>query len=138
MRVLQKMAEEVSKDTYSKLLKSILEKNVDQLKEAPRSISGTGNYNGAVLVQIVSIASISVQIMRSHSNLAYPKYNKTFYIDSDLIITGAILATIGDISIYTPFPDPQKIENSHITYARITEHTNNPTEYERRRFFYSL
>lgn len=112
IEVLQKMAEQVSKDTYSKLLKSILEKNVDQLKEAPRSISGTGNYNGAVLVQIVSIASIAVQIMRSHSNLTYPKYNRTFYIDSDLIITGAILATIGDISIYTPFPDPQKIESS--------------------------
>lgn len=101
---LQKMGEQVSNSAYKQLLSNLLDKNECYIKDSPLSIHEPGNYNGAVLVQIVSVTSIAIQIYRSHKSLSYPFNCKGIDINADLIIIGSILATIGDINHYSAFP----------------------------------
>ncbi len=109
MRALRKMSEQVNNGVYKELLGIILDKYEGPLREAPLALKGPGSYNGAVLVQIVSVTSIAVQIMRSHNSLVYPQYDQNSVIDPDLVITGSILAAIGDVKRYTPYPDSRRI-----------------------------
>lgn len=101
---LQKMGEQVSNSAYKQLLSNLIDKNECYIKDSPLSIHEPGNYNGAVLVQIVSVTSIAIQIYRSHKSLSYPFNCKGIDINADLIIIGSILATIGDINHYSAFP----------------------------------
>lgn len=101
---LRKMGEMVKNTSYKQLISIMISENENILKDAPLSLIGPCNYNGAVLVQIVSVTSIAVQIARSQNSLTYPPYKKGTEIDSDLIITGTILATIGNINRFSSFP----------------------------------
>ena len=71
----------------------MISENENILKDAPLSLIGPCNYNGAVLVQIVSVTSIAVQIARSQNSLTYPPYKKETEIDSDLIISTSLLTS---------------------------------------------
>ena len=101
---LRKMGEMVKNTSYKQLISIMISENENILKDAPLSLIVPCNYNGAVLVQIVSVTSIAVQIARSQNSLTYPPYKKGTEIDSDLIITGTILATIGNINRFSSFP----------------------------------
>lgn len=111
---LLRMVQQIDNPMYKILIEKIIDRYSLLLKDAPLSPCSVGNYNGAVLVQLVSITSISVQILRSHNTLSYPKYDEMCKLNEDLVITGSILSSIGDIKIYTPFPGARKCQQAYL------------------------
>ena len=116
---LRKMGEMVKNNSYKQLISIMISENENILKDAPLSLIGPCNYNGAVLVQIVSVTSIAVQIARSQNSLTYPPYKKETEIDSDLIITGTILATIGNINRFPSFPISTIAESTSLLTSEL-------------------
>lgn len=108
---LCKMVDQVKKTSYKRILSMLIFQNEKSIKDDPLSLSEPGNYNGAVLVQIVSVTSIAVQISRSHNCITYPSYTNGKPISEDLIITGSIISTLGDIKRFTSFPNAKIVEN---------------------------
>lgn len=106
--VLNKQANLVKHPAFRELLNLIISGQKHKLIEAPASLLDTGNYNGAILVQSVSVTSIAIQIMRSQQLYAYHPDLKIPY-NEDLLITASILLGIGAANLYSPFPEAQKI-----------------------------
>lgn len=116
--VLKKQANLVKHPAFKELLDLVISGQKQKLIEAPASLSNAGNYNGAILVQSVSVTSIAIQIMRSQQLYAYHPDLKVPY-NEDLLITASILLGIGAANLYSPFPEAQKISE----YALLTKDT---------------
>ncbi|MDD3361816.1 MAG: hypothetical protein PHW34_09115 [Hespellia sp.] len=105
---LYKQINLVKHANYKDLLYQTLDSIMPRLCEAPASITNTGCFNGGLLVQIVSVTSIAIQLLRSQKIYAYHPDLKISY-NEDLLITGAVLFGIGIINLYSPFPEAEKI-----------------------------
>ena len=114
--VLNKQANLVKHSAFRELLNLVISGQEHKLIEAPASLLNAGNYNGAILVQSVSVTSIAIQIMRSQQLYAYHPDLKVPY-NEDLLITASILLGIGTANLYSPFPEAQKIGE----YALLTK-----------------
>lgn len=118
LHVLNKQVNLVKHPAFKELLDLVISGQRHKLTEAPASLLYAGNYNGAILVQSVSVTSIAIQIMRSQQLYAYHPDLKVPY-NEDLLITASILLGIGVANLYSPFPEAQKISE----YALLTKDT---------------
>jgi hypothetical protein len=116
--VLNKQVNLVKHPAFRELLNLVISGQKHKLIETPASLLYAGNYNGAILVQSVSVTSIAIQIMRSQQLYAYHPDLKVPY-NEDLLITASILLGIGLSNLYSPFPEAQKISE----YALLTKDT---------------
>ncbi len=108
LSLLDKQNNLVTHAPFRELLDLVLKGQRTKLSETPVSLSCSGAYNGALLVQTVSVTSIAIQIMRSQKMYAYHPDLKIPY-QEDLLITGSLLFGIGITNLYTPFPEAKKI-----------------------------
>ena len=108
LNLLDKQSSLVSHAPFRELLNLVLKGQKNRLAETPAGLTCSGAYNGALLVQTVSVTSIAIQIIRSQKMYAYHPDLKIPY-QEDLLITGSLLFGIGITNLYTPFPEAEKV-----------------------------
>lgn len=124
----------VKTKNLSQLLDIVFEKHLPKLSEVPASLNSSGNYNGGLLVQTVSVTSMALQIMRSQKLYAYHP-NLKLPFQEDILVAGALLSGLGTINLYSPFPEAYKISEytllskSALSIQIIEECTSKMTDF---------
>lgn len=118
LHLLKKQANLIKHAGFHELVELVLNGQMEKLSEVPASLYQAGAYNGSLLVQTVSVTSISIQIMRSQKIYAYHPDLKMNY-QEDLLIAGSLLFGIGTTNLYSPFPEAVKINE----YALLPKDT---------------
>lgn len=116
--LLEKQMSLIKHYGFHELVDLVLKGQMEKLSEVPVSLQQAGAYNGSLLVQTVSVTSISIQIMRSQKIYAYHPDLKINY-QEDLLISGSLLFGIGITNLYSPFPEAEKINE----YALLPKDT---------------
>lgn len=71
LNLLDKQSSLVTHAPFRELLNLVLKGQKNRLAETPAGLTCSGAYNGALLVQTVSVTSIAIQIIRSQKMYAY-------------------------------------------------------------------
>ena len=118
LHMLQKQVSLIHHYGFHELVELVLNGQMEKLSEVPVSLHQAGAYNGSLLVQTVSVTSMSIQIMRSQKIYAYHPDLKINY-QEDLLIAASLLFGIGTTNLYSPFPEAEKINE----YALLPKDT---------------
>ena len=93
-------------DSLRELLTSIFDgKKLELFCSLPANLSQHHCFNGGLLVWALEVADTATNIAEIHNRYAkYKDYAHIAPVDTDLVIAGALLAGIGKLSEYAPFP----------------------------------
>ena len=131
LSMLQKQVSLIHHYGFHELVELVLNGQMEKLSEVPVSLHQAGAYNGSLLVQTVSVTSMSIQIMRSQKIYAYHPDLKINY-QEDLLIAASLLFGIGTTNLFKSgiyglpahiqpgvFPDREPAEERYRIHSQI-------------------